>query len=180
MHNILRHPLAQFCLVALALSSAGCATTSAEAPAANMAATAPVAAPSPMMTALSQDTELSTFVKLVQTAGLSDTVSAGNVTVFAPTDEAFKAVPAATLDKLSKDTEMLKSVLNYHVLPAKTMSVAVEGSVSATTLNGAKLGLGRAGDFVTADDAMITTPDMEVGNSVIHKIDRVLMPAVKK
>jgi uncharacterized surface protein with fasciclin (FAS1) repeats len=180
MHAFIRHPLAHVCLAVLALSAAGCATTSSEPPAANLASTAPAAAPSAMTLALAQDSELSTFAKLVKTAGLSDAISAGGVTVFAPTDEAFKAVPAATLDKLSKDPELLKSVLNYHVLPTKTMSVSVEGSLAATTLNGAKLGLGRAGDFVTADDAMVTTPDIEVAGSIIHKIDRVLMPAVKK
>lgn len=180
MRTCFRDSLAQICLAVLTLSSVGCATTSSEAPAANAAAVAPAATPSAMTLALSQDAELSTFASLVQTAGLSAAISAGNVTVFAPTNEAFKAVPAATLDKLSKDTELLKSVLNYHVLPAKTMSVGVEGSISVSTLNGAKLGLGRAGDFVTADDAMVTTPDIEVSNSVIHKIDRVLMPAVKK
>jgi len=180
MHAYIRHPLAYMCLAVLTLTAAGCATTATETPAANVVAAPQAMAPSPVLMALTQDAELSTFAKLVQTAGLSDAIAAGNVTVFAPTDEAFKAVPAATLDKLSKDADLLKSVLNYHVLPAKTMSISVEGNVAASTLNGAKLGLGRAGDFVTADDAMVTTPDIEVGTSVIHKIDRVLMPAVKK
>lgn len=167
-------------LSALALSLAACASTE-PVTANNTATTTAVAAtPSPMLMALSQDAELSTFVKLIESAGMADAISAGNLTVFAPTDEAFKAVPSATLDKLAKDAELLKSVLNYHILPGKTMSSAVEGSVAAPTLNGAKLGLGRAGDFVTADDAMVITADQEVAGSVVHKIDRVLMPAVKK
>lgn len=180
MRTCFRDSLAQVGLVVLTLTAAGCATTTSETPTAQAATAAPAATPSPVLLAISQDAELSTFAKLVQSAGLTDAISAGNVTVFAPTDEAFKAVPSATLDKLSKDSELLKSVLNYHVVPAKTMSVGVEGSMSVSTLNGAKLGLGRAGDFVTVDDAMVTTPDIEAGSSVIHKIDRVLMPAVKK
>lgn len=180
MRTCFRDPLAQICLAVLTVMAAGCASTPGDAPYAQ-ASTNPIAqAPSPLMLAIAQDPELSTFTKLIQAAGLTDAVSAGNVTVFAPTDEAFKAAPPAALDKLSKDAELLKSVLNYHLVPAKTMSVSVEGSASVTTLNGAKVGLGRAGDFVTVDDAMVTTPDIEAGNSVIHKIDRVLMPAVKK
>jgi uncharacterized surface protein with fasciclin (FAS1) repeats len=175
MLTFIRTPFIGTCLVVSTLTMVGCATqTDTTAP---MATSTVV---SPMMAALMQDPELSTFTRLVQTAGLAEAISSGEVTVFAPTDEAFKAVPAATLDKLSKDPEMLKSVLNYHVLPSKTTASSVEGSMPATTLNGAKLGLSRAGDFVTADDSLVTTADIAAGAGLIHKVDRVLMPAVKK
>jgi uncharacterized surface protein with fasciclin (FAS1) repeats len=124
--------------------------------------------------------ELSTFVKLVQQAGLSAALESGEVTVFAPTDAAFKAVPAATQEKLEKDPELLKSVLSYHVLPVKLKAASIEANTSATTLQGSKLSVSKAGDFVTVDDGMVTTADIDAGNSVIHEIDRVLMPAIKK
>ena len=104
----------------------------------------------------------------------------GIYTVFAPTDDAFKAVPAATLDKLGKDQDLLKSVLTFHLVQGKTESAAVTGAASVATLNGAKLNLAKAGDFVTVDDGMVVTADVKAGDSVIHIVDRVLMPPVKK
>lgn len=124
--------------------------------------------------------ELSTFVRLVQQAGLSASLEAADVTVFAPTDDAFKAVPAATLDALAKDPAQLKAVLSYHVLPGKVTSTAIDGNTSIATLNGAKLNVSKAGDVVVVDDSMVTVADIQADNGVIHEIDRVLMPAVKK
>ncbi len=176
MFSSIRTPFICASLAISTLFVAGCATETAA------TANAPTYsnAMSPMLTALSQDAELSTFTKLIQTAGLVDAISSGPTTVFAPTDEAFKAVPAATLDKLSKDPEFLKSVLSYHVLPSKVTSASIEGSTPVVTLNGAKLGLSRAGDFITADEGLVTTPDVAAGAGLIQKVDRVLMPAVKK
>ncbi len=124
--------------------------------------------------------ELSTFVRLVQQAGLSSAVNAAGVTVFAPTDEAFKAVAADTLDKLTRDPEHLKAVLSYHVVPAKLPSSAIDGSTSIATLNGAKVNVSKAGDLVVVDDSVVTLADIAADNGVIHEIDRVLLPAVKK
>ncbi|HEX5372838.1 MAG TPA: fasciclin domain-containing protein [Aquabacterium sp.] len=133
-----------------------------------------------VVSAAAQMSELSTFYRLVQQAGLSSALEAPNVTVFAPTDEAFKAVPAATMDKLSKDPELLKSVLSFHVLPGNLKASAIDGSAQPTSLQGGKLNISKAGDFVTVEDALVIKADIQAGNSVIHEIDRVLMPAVKK
>jgi uncharacterized surface protein with fasciclin (FAS1) repeats len=128
-----------------------------------------------------QTSELSTFTKLVQQAGLSATLEgAGPVTVFAPTDDAFKAVPAATLDKLSKDPELLKSVLTYHVVPGSVKAASINANTTLATLNGAQLAVSKAGEFVTVDDGLVTKADLPASNGVLHIIDRVLMPAVKK
>lgn len=125
--------------------------------------------------------DLSTFTKLVQQAGLKDTLeAAGPVTVFAPTDDAFKAVPAATLDKLSKDPELLKSVLSYHVVPGSIKSASIQENSTLPTLNGAPMSVSKAGDFVTVDEGLVTQADVPASNGVVHVIDRVLMPAVKK
>jgi uncharacterized surface protein with fasciclin (FAS1) repeats len=125
--------------------------------------------------------ELSTFYRLIDKAGLTSALAAGELTVFAPTDDAFKALPAAKLQKLEEDTELLKTTLTYHVLASATPSAKIDGSTSLPTLQGAKLSVSKAGDFVTVDDALVIKADIAAGTSVIHEIDRVLQaPAPKK
>lgn len=123
--------------------------------------------------------QLSTLAKLVQEAGLADTLKGpGPYTVFAPSDEAFKNVPASTMAKLASDKALLKAVLSYHVVQNKLVSAEVKNG-SATTLQGGKLALAKAGDFVTVEDAVVTRPDVVAANGVVHIIDRVLMPPTK-
>lgn len=124
--------------------------------------------------------QLSTLTKLLGDAGLTDTLKqAGPYTVFAPTDDAFKAVPAKTLEALSKDKALLISVLTYHVMPGKVPSAEVKNG-PAPTVQGAPVSLYRSGTFVTVDEAVVTTADVEASNGVVHIVDRVLMPPVKK
>ena len=149
----------------------------------NSHAVAQTASPVPttVVTVASRTPELSTFYKLVQQAGLTASLEAtGPVTVFAPTNEAFKAVPAAALDKLGKDPDFLKSVLTYHVVPGAMKVANIGATSSLKTLNGASIAASKAGDFVTVDEALVTQADLVVDNGVMHLIDRVLMPAVKK
>lgn len=166
MTNTFRHTLSA-CVVAAMISLTGCAST-------------PAVVPATVSSVSAQTPELSTFAKLVSQAGLIDTLDGAEVTVFAPTNEAFQAVPAATLDKLAKDPALLKSVLTYHVLPGRIQASSVEGNTQVVTLNGAKLNLSKAGDVVVVDEAMVTTADVAAGKSLIHVVDRVLMPPVKK
>jgi uncharacterized surface protein with fasciclin (FAS1) repeats len=123
--------------------------------------------------------QLSTLSRLINEAGLADTLrGAGPFTVFAPSDEAFKAVPADTLAKLAADKEMLRAVLTYHVLPGKLGAGEVQNG-NAKTVQGANVALSKAGTFVTVDDAVVQTADVAVTNGVVHIIDRVLMPPKK-
>ena len=148
--------------VTLAVAAlAGCATAQAPANIAETAARTP---------------QLSTLNKLIQDAGLSDTLrSGGPYTVFAPSDEAFKAVPANTLASLAADKALLKSVLGYHVVPGKLTAADVKtGNLKST--QGADLALGKAGTFVTVEDAVVVTADVPATNGVVHIIDKVLMP----
>ena len=125
---------------------------------------------------LARDPQLSTLSGLVQKAGLSDMLNtAGPFTVFAPTNEAFKAVPAKTMDELGKNPAQLKEVLSYHVLPARLASADVK-TANAKTAQGANVALSRAGNFVTVEDAMVQTADISATNGVVHTVDRVLMP----
>jgi uncharacterized surface protein with fasciclin (FAS1) repeats len=151
------------CLLPLFALLAGCASQ-------------PPAGPKSVAETIAQDPQLSTLNGLVQQAGLVDTLkTAGPYTLFAPTNEAFKAVPAKTLDELGRDPAVLKNVLSFHVLPAKlTAAEAKPGSVK--TAQGANIALARAGDFLTVEDAMVQQADITASNGVIHKVDRVLMP----
>jgi uncharacterized surface protein with fasciclin (FAS1) repeats len=137
-------------------------------------ATAP--APTTVADTAARVPQLSTLNKLIGDAGLTETLrGTGPYTVFAPTDEAFKAVPAKTLADLAADKELLKSVLTYHVLPGKVLAADV-ATGSAKTVQGATVTLSRSGTFVTVEDAVVTQADVPATNGVIHVIDRVLMP----
>ena len=154
-----------FCALASLAVFAGCATTPAPTTIADTAARTP---------------QLSTLNKLIANAGLADTLrGSGPFTVFAPTDEAFKAVPAATLDALAKDKERLKAVLSYHVIAGQMMAADVKNG-AAKTVQGSNVALSKSGSFVTIEDAVVTTPDVSASNGVVHIIDRVLMPPAAK
>ena len=120
--------------------------------------------------------QLSTLNKLIADAGLTETLAgAGPFTVFAPSDEAFKAVPAKTMAELAANKELLRSVLTYHVVPGKVMAADVKtGNVKS--VQGANLGVARSGTFVTVEDAVVTAADVAATNGVVHVIDKVLMP----
>ena len=140
-------------------------------------ATAP--APKTIADTTAATPQLSTLNKLIGDAGLTETLRGpGPFTVFAPTDDAFKAVPAKTLDALGKDPALLKSVLTYHVLAGKVAAADVKNG-PAKTVQGANVALSRAGAFVTIDEAVVTTADVPASNGVVHVIDRVLLPPMK-
>lgn len=168
MNARLSRRLALSALACCALAQfAGCATTQS--------------APTNLQAIASRDAQLSTFVKLTQQAGLGDLLTGTTpVTLFAPTDEAFRAVPAATLDKLAKDPEALKALLKHHaVAGTNTRAALTADSTTVTTLAGTKLVLSKAGDFITVDEALVTQADVSASNGVLHVIDRVLMPPKK-
>jgi uncharacterized surface protein with fasciclin (FAS1) repeats len=148
----------------LALALAGCATPSGPVNVADTIAANP---------------SLTTLNELVAKAGLTDTLKTGGpFTVFAPTNDAFKAVPAATMTDLANHPEKLKDVLTYHVIPGKTMAADVKNS-NATTVNGATVALSKAGDFVTIESAAVVTPNLVATNGVVHIVDTVLLPPKK-
>ncbi len=119
----------------------------------------------------------STLVTALDAAGLVEALQApGPFTVFAPTDDAFAALPEGVLDKLvqPQNQEALQKVLTYHVVEGAVPSSEVtDGSVP--TLEGQDITLSTA-NGVTVNDATVTTPDIEASNGVIHLIDSVLLP----
>ena len=137
-------------------------------------ATAP--SPSTIADTAAHTPQLSTLNRLIAEAGLGDTLSGpGPFTVFAPSDEAFKAASAKTLAELGTDKALLKSVLSYHVLPGKLMAADVKNA-NAKTVNGASVALAKAGTVVTIENAVVVQADVAATNGVVHVIDRVLLP----
>jgi uncharacterized surface protein with fasciclin (FAS1) repeats len=117
-----------------------------------------------------------TLTKLVTDAGLVDTLKGtGPFTVFAPTDDAFAKVPAATLEALAKDPAKLKAVLTYHVLAGEVLAKDVKpGEVK--TVEGENVKITGAGSDVMVNDAKVVKTDIKTSNGVIHVIDTVLLP----
>ncbi len=144
--------------------------------AAVIAACATTPPPATIVDTAARTPSLSTLNKLVNDAGLAETLrGTGPYTVFAPSDEAFNAVPAATLQALANDKELLKSVLTFHVLPGKVSGAEVKNG-NAKTVQGANVALSKSGVFITVEDAVVTQADVAASNGVVHVIDRVLMP----
>jgi uncharacterized surface protein with fasciclin (FAS1) repeats len=142
-----------------------------------MGACATTPAPTTVAQTIAANPQLSTTAKLIQQAGLTETLQGpGPFTVFAPTDDAFKAVPPAMIEALGKDPARLKAVLTYHVVPGSLASTDVKNG-PVKTVQGSDLSLYRSGTFVTADEAVVTTPDVRASNGVVHIVDKVLMPA---
>ena len=120
--------------------------------------------------------DFSTLVTAVQAAGLAETLSGeGPFTVFAPTNEAFAAVPAEVLDKLLADKEALTKVLTYHVLPGQVMAADVTPG-DVTTVEGSTVTISDDGGTLKIGDAAIVATDVAASNGVIHVIDAVLVP----
>ena len=122
-----------------------------------------------------------TFKTLVAALTAADKVSMlkedGPYTVFAPTDEAFAALPKGTVENLLKpeNKEKLGAILAYHVMEGKVMAADVK-TMKAPTANGADLDVKVSGNKVTVNDAKIVKADVKASNGVIHVIDKVLMP----
>ena len=119
-----------------------------------------------------------TLVAAVQAAGLVDTLKGdGPFTVFAPTDEAFAALPEGTVEELLKpeNKDQLVAVLTYHVVPGKIMSSDIAGKTAeVATVEGSKLSVD-ATDGVKVDNAKVVSADIETSNGVIHVIDAVIL-----
>ena len=125
-----------------------------------------------------------TLLAAAQAAGLADALATtDNITVFAPTDAAFAALPEGTVETLLKpeNKDQLAAILKLHVLGAKVMSTDLsDGSVEVDTLNpDAMLTVTKSMNGVTvaaSNAAMVVTPDIAADNGVIHVIDTVLLP----
>jgi uncharacterized surface protein with fasciclin (FAS1) repeats len=120
-----------------------------------------------------------TLIAAVQAAGLEETLRGeGPFTVFAPTDEAFAALPAGTVESLleEENRDQLVAILTYHVVPGAILSSDIAGQqLEVETVNGATLSID-AGERVRVDDAWVIQADVEASNGVIHVINQVVLP----
>ena len=119
-----------------------------------------------------------TLVAAVEAAGLVDTLKGeGPFTVFAPTDEAFAALPEGTVESLlqPENRDELVSILTYHVVPGAVMSGDLEDGMMAATVEGSQVTFSLS-DGAMVDGANIVQADIEASNGVIHVIDAVIMP----
>lgn len=125
------------------------------------------------------DSQFSTLVAALQAAGLVETLQGkGPFTVFAPTNAAFAALPAGTVDNLLKpeNKAALQAVLTYHVLAEKVPSSAIAGKqLSVTTVQGEALAID-ASTAVVVGGANVVIADIEAKNGIIHVIDKVILP----
>ncbi|WP_296540473.1 fasciclin domain-containing protein [Rhizorhabdus sp.] len=118
----------------------------------------------------------STLLAAAEAAGLVETLKGeGPFTVFAPTDEAFAALPEGTVEGLLADPEALAAILTYHVIAGKVMSTDLTEGMTAATVNGADVTITLEGG-AKINGANIVQADIEASNGVIHVIDAVIMP----
>jgi uncharacterized surface protein with fasciclin (FAS1) repeats len=130
-----------------------------------------------------EDGRFTTLVAAVQAAGLAETLSGeGPFTVFAPTDEAFAALPEGTLDSLllPENKQQLTDILLYHVVPGKVMAedaIALDGQMADTALEGKQIAIKEdMGSVYLNENAKVIITDIEASNGVIHVIDSVILP----
>jgi uncharacterized surface protein with fasciclin (FAS1) repeats len=130
----------------------------------------------PVANAASQTPALSTLVTAVTAAGLVDTLNnAQNITVFAPTNEAFAKIPQDTLAQVLADKQALTKILTYHVVEQRRAPSQLD-MATLTTLQGGTISTAKAGDTYTANDARVLCGNLQTRNATVYLIDTVLMP----
>lgn len=144
--------------------------------------------PTTVVAVVTANEDLSTLAQALEAAGLVETLAGdGPFTVFAPTNEAFAALPEGELERLLASPDELVQILNYHVVEGRVNSEAVAEfsddsapQQSFNTLQGESLNLAPRENtdepIYVNDEAMITEADISAGNGVVHTIDTVLLP----
>jgi uncharacterized surface protein with fasciclin (FAS1) repeats len=159
------------------LIGSGCADYAAQHPSGPASVTG--MAGDPVATAASNNPMLSTLTaalsgKLNPDVNLVDTLNSGQYTVFAPTNAAFDKLPASTIDELKTNSDMLKSILTYHVVQGQESPNTVDGAHK--TLQGADVKVTGQGDGLKVDDAGLVCGGVHTANATVYMIDTVLTP----
>ncbi len=122
---------------------------------------------------------LSTLVAAVKAGDLVETLKgSGPFTVFAPTNDAFSALPEGTLESLllPENKDKLVAILSYHVVPGKVKSTDLSDGMKAKTVQGSNIKVDISESGVKVNDASVTKADIEASNGVVHVIDKVILP----
>jgi uncharacterized surface protein with fasciclin (FAS1) repeats len=133
----------------------------------------------PVAVAASNNPELTTLTAAVSgqlnpQVNLVDTLNSGQFTVFAPTDAAFNKLPASTIDQLKTNSDLLKSILTYHVVPGQLSPDQVDGSHK--TVQGASVNVTGKGNSLKANNAGVVCGGVPTANAQVYMVDTVLMP----
>jgi uncharacterized surface protein with fasciclin (FAS1) repeats len=133
----------------------------------------------PVAIAASNNPELTTLTAAVSgqlnpQVNLVDTLNSGQYTVFAPTDAAFSKLPAATINELKTNSDMLKSILTYHVVPGQLSPAQVDGS--HPSVQGAPVNVTGSGNGLKVNSAGLVCGGVPTANAQVYMIDTVLMP----
>jgi len=167
--------------IALMAGAAHAQTTAEPAPATQApAASSPVVAKGDLIETAKASGQFSIFLKAVSAVNLTSVLKNNqNLTVFAPTDAAFAALPAGELDKLMlpENGPLLQKVLTYHVINAKVDSSKIKGAKGeVNSVEGSPLMLDGSGETPMVDGANIVQADVMATNGVLHVVDKVLLP----
>ncbi|GAB1608744.1 transforming growth factor-beta-induced protein ig-h3-like [Argonauta hians] len=126
---------------------------------------------------LASDMKLTKFLDMSDQAGLTDSMrNEDNYTLFAPTDEAFKALSSDYQSALRSQPQLMKRLVNYHRIDGKVKSNQIVGQADYTSKSSVRIKVNVYRNGITVDDAKLLKSDRESGNGVIHTIDRVLIP----
>ena len=133
----------------------------------------------PVAVAASNNPMLTTLTKAISgqlnpQVNLVDTLNGGQFTVFAPTDDAFAKIDAATIEKLKTDAPLLTSILTYHVVPGQAAPAQVAGTHK--TVQGADVTVTGMGNNLKVNDASVVCGGVQTANAQVYMIDTVLMP----
>ncbi|ARS36305.1 fasciclin domain-containing protein [Pontibacter actiniarum] len=129
-----------------------------------------------------QHPDLSTFLELIQAADMVTVLeSPAPYTVFAPTNQAFAALPAGTVEALKQPGNKmeLRRILQAHVLPNRITTNEMQPNMPMKTAQGEQLVVTRQGQNIKVGEAMIVAPDVEASNGVVHVVNQVLLPPKK-
>ncbi|MGI5156616.1 fasciclin domain-containing protein [Microbispora sp. CA-102843] len=129
----------------------------------------------PVGTALSDIPSLSTLARVVKKAGLAETLnSAQDITVFAPTNDAFSKIPKSQLEQLMSNRKSLRGLLAYHVVKGRKAPADMHGEL--TSLEGRKLTVSGSDSSLKVNDAAVTCGNIATSNATVYEVDKVLMP----
>lgn len=172
-----------FALLPLALLIAACggddATNDTAAVPADTMGTAPAPPTNTLVDAAAADRRFSTFARALEAAELTETLqNTGPFTIFAPTDSAFATLPPGTLDSLMTPAgrERLSNLLLYHVANGRLTSADIAHMEEIETVQGTMLPIMVTDSTLTVGSALITQPDLEADNGLIHAVNTVLVP----
>jgi uncharacterized surface protein with fasciclin (FAS1) repeats len=118
------------------------------------------------------------LVQAIQAAGLDSTLREnGPYTLFAPTDAAFQKLPPQAFNQILQNTDQLRTLLEYHAVDGNYPSARLGTETELETVEDQSVTISSSGGQFRVNDAIITQPDLQASNGIVHGIDTVLIPS---